>query len=222
MPVPALRQKANEFIAAELITEVHADHILQTIEQIRGAMRIVNDGAGADGADECGSGAADRSGVKLSREQLLNELADREEKMKSGAEADGVTDQFRVYEHIIGELQSNRPLRLMVQASAGLKIYYIMCFCGQLAKFFWFVKVYMTIAVLCIPSGTGKTVEGWSPATRDGLRFCRFWCVVSRIWLPVRLLELSANNGLLMALTRQEESTRGFQILSLWLHCVMC
>jgi hypothetical protein len=40
--------------------------------------------------------------------------------------------------------------------------------------------------------------------------------------LPVRLLELSANNGLLMALTRQEESTRGFQILSLWLHCVMC
>lgn len=107
VPVPALRQKANEFIAAELITEVHADHILQTIEQIRGAMRIVNDGAGADGADECGSGAADRSGVKLSREQLLNELADREEKMKSGAEADGVTDQFRVYEHIIGELQSS-------------------------------------------------------------------------------------------------------------------
>ena len=83
-----------------------ANQILQTIEQIRGATRIVNDGAGADGADEGGSGAADRSGVKLSREQLLSELADREEKMISGAEADGVTDQFRVYEHIIGELQS--------------------------------------------------------------------------------------------------------------------
>ena len=121
VPVPVLRQKANEFIAANLITEVHADQILQTIEQIRGAMRIVNDGAGADGADEGGSGAG-RGAVKLSREQLLNELADREEKMKSGAEADGVTDQFRVYEHIIGELQWNRPLRLMVQASAGFHI----------------------------------------------------------------------------------------------------
>lgn len=122
MPGPALQQKANEFIAANLITDVLSDQIMQTIEQMRGATRIVNDGTGADGADDGGSGAADRSGVKLSREQLLNELADREEKMKSGAEADGVTDQFRVYEHIIGELQWNRPLRLMVQASAGFHI----------------------------------------------------------------------------------------------------
>jgi hypothetical protein len=121
VPIKALRQKAEEFIAARLITNEHSDYILQTIEQFRGATRIVNDAFAAGGGndDEGGGGAPDRSGVRLSREQLLKELADREEKMRSGADDDGMTDQFRVYEHIIQELQSSRPLRIMVQASAG-------------------------------------------------------------------------------------------------------
>ena len=80
-----------------MITDELAEHILQTIEQLRGATRIVNEGfagGGDDGAEDGGDGAPDRSGVRLSREQLLRELADREEKMQSGAEADGVTDQY--------------------------------------------------------------------------------------------------------------------------------
>jgi len=92
----ALRSKAGEFITAGLITNEHSDTILQTIEQFRGATRIVNDGflAAAD-ANDGRDGAPDRSGVRLTREQLLKELADREQKLQAGG--DGVTDQWRVY-----------------------------------------------------------------------------------------------------------------------------
>ena len=96
MPLHALRSKAEEFIAAGLITDEHSNTIMQTIEQFRGATRIVNDGfvLAAD-ADDGGDGAPDRSGVRLTREQLLKELADREEKLQAGG--DGATDQWRVY-----------------------------------------------------------------------------------------------------------------------------
>ena len=50
---------------------------------------------------------------------MLAELADREEKMRSGAPDGEETDQMRVYKFIIERLNSDRPLRLMVQASAG-------------------------------------------------------------------------------------------------------
>jgi hypothetical protein len=120
VPIKVLRQKADDFKAACLISNEHSENILQTIEQFRGATRIVNDAFAAGGNDDEGGGSApDRSGTRLSREQLLKELADREEKMRSGADDDGTTDQIRVYEHIIQELQSSRPLRIMVQASAG-------------------------------------------------------------------------------------------------------
>ena len=122
VPVVVLRQKAEEFIAAGLITNELSDQVLMTIEQIRGATRIVNDAYGGiadDVAADGGENAPERSGGRLSREQLQKELADREEKLQAGGE-DGMTDQYRVYQHIIQELESNRPLRLMVQASAGL------------------------------------------------------------------------------------------------------
>ena len=38
--------------------------------------------------------------------------------MREGASADAETDQYRVYQYIIGELESGNYLRLMVQASA--------------------------------------------------------------------------------------------------------
>ena len=148
--MPVLRQKAEEFIEARLITDTLADQIIQTIEQMRGASRLINEvGDGDAGAQEPSDGTAqDRAGVRLSRDQLFKELADREEKLQSSSE-DGITDQYpslrnevlflvvyacpwfgqalilqrlryRVYQYIIGELQSDRPLRLMVQASAGL------------------------------------------------------------------------------------------------------
>ena len=98
VPLHALWSKAEEFIAARLITSDHANHILLTIEQFRGANRIVNDGfmVGADGEDG-GNGAPEHSGFRLTREQLLKELADRETKLQAGGGGDGVTDQWRVY-----------------------------------------------------------------------------------------------------------------------------
>ena len=97
VPVPVLRQRAEEFIAARLITDVLADQIIQTIEQMRGSNRLINEVGDADGAHDPSDGAApDRSGVRLSREQLVKELADREEKLQSSTE-DGVTDQYRCH-----------------------------------------------------------------------------------------------------------------------------
>ena len=52
-------------------------------------------------------------------ESRIRELEDREAKLRSGADPGGVTDQWRVYEYITNGLASDRPLRLMVQASAG-------------------------------------------------------------------------------------------------------
>ena len=127
-----------------MINDTLADQIIQTIEQMRGASRLINEIGGGDAGEQDDGGAPDRAGVRLSRDQLVKELADREEKLQSSSD-DGVTDQYRcqqtnaslfqlvvciaiqflwccwyrVYQYIIGELQSNRPLRLMVQASAG-------------------------------------------------------------------------------------------------------
>ena len=94
LPTPALRQKAIEYIDARLITDSLAEQTIQTIEQMRGSSRIINEVADGDGTQDPDDGAApDRSGVRLTREQLLKELADREEKLQSTTD-DGVTDQY--------------------------------------------------------------------------------------------------------------------------------
>ena len=46
-------------------------------------------------------------------------LTDREEKMRAGRVGDGITDQWRVYQSIVGALERKEYLRMMVQASAG-------------------------------------------------------------------------------------------------------
>lgn len=162
VPVPVLRQKAEEFIADGLISNEHADHILQTIEQFRGATRIVNAdfvGGGGGNVENDGDGAPDRSGVRLSREQLFKELADREEKMQSGAEAGGVTDQFRVYQHIVNQLQSSLPLRLMVQASAGIHTY--CAFARSCEPVGLNICVAACVSCVVLPSLTNHLLRNW-------------------------------------------------------------
>ena len=56
--------------------------------------------------------------TRLSPEQLGALLEKRIEMMKQSLDG-GVTDQYRVYAHIIERLQGDQPLRVMVQASAG-------------------------------------------------------------------------------------------------------
>jgi hypothetical protein len=50
---------------------------------------------------------------------MAAELEDREAKLRSGGTDGQETDQWRTYQFIVTELASDRPLRLMIQASAG-------------------------------------------------------------------------------------------------------
>ena len=56
--------------------------------------------------------------TRLSHAEMAAELQRREELLKGGGSS-GVTDQWRVYTHIVNSLRLGSPLRLMVQASAG-------------------------------------------------------------------------------------------------------
>ena len=54
----------------------------------------------------------------MTRGEIEEELEKRIAMMREGASVDAETDQYRVYKHIIGVLESGNYLRLMVQASA--------------------------------------------------------------------------------------------------------
>ena len=83
------------------------------IEQERACIRSVNEvGSDEDSVEE----RTDFS-RRLSMAEMEKELEKREALMKAGGE--GVTDQWRVYSHIIDSIRLGEPLRLMVQASAG-------------------------------------------------------------------------------------------------------
>ena len=73
---------------------------------------------GADGTDGLISEARGRSSGRLNQEQLATLLADRETKLQT-REIEGIADQWRVYCHIVEALSSDKPAKLMVQASAG-------------------------------------------------------------------------------------------------------
>ena len=55
---------------------------------------------------------------RLSGAQLRAELAKIEKLLQAG-NGDGVSDQWRIYQYIVEKLAADKPLRLMVQASAG-------------------------------------------------------------------------------------------------------
>ena len=120
-PLHVLQQKAEEYVLQGHIERERTEYILLTIEAERGHReRVVNDMDVGDGV--AGQGGTTDRGVgrdRLTRVQMIAELKDREEKMRSGAPDGGDTDQMRVYKFIIERLGSDRPLRLMVQASAG-------------------------------------------------------------------------------------------------------
>ena len=76
--------------------------------------RIANE---PDAVDD-DSAAREKVSGRLTRAEIEEELAKRVAMMREGASAVGETDQYRVYQYIIGELESGNFLRLMVQASA--------------------------------------------------------------------------------------------------------
>jgi len=117
VPTEVLREKAKEYVETNLLSKDKADIMMRVIEQERDCLRTVNE-AGSD--DERTEQREDAS-RRLSLAEMAKELEKREALMKTGSSE--VTDQWRVYTHIINSLLLGAPLRLMVQASAGTGSY---------------------------------------------------------------------------------------------------
>ena len=123
VPIHALKEKAKLYVDQGLIRQEMAERVIRVIESERGDSFYVNDVQPAD-AQDAAAGGGDSLSTRLSPEQMQALLAKRVEMMKQGQvrdEGNGavVTDQFRVYSYIVSALEQGRPLRLMVQASAG-------------------------------------------------------------------------------------------------------
>ena len=112
LPLPVLNLKADEYVAEGLLSSSKARHMMLVIEQERNCVRTVN-----EVSDDETSAARESVSTRLSHAEMAAELQRREELMKSGSTE--VTDQWRVYTHIVHALRLGSPLRLMVQASAG-------------------------------------------------------------------------------------------------------
>ena len=119
LPDEILQEKAQQYVDEELISRKKADDILEIIRCERGQGATTNDLAGGDG-DAAGASGGGGS-RKLSRAEMVELLAKREAQMRDGGTDEHPTDQWRCYSYIIGKLASDdgRPLRLMIQASAG-------------------------------------------------------------------------------------------------------
>ena len=123
VPLQALKEKAKLYVDQGLIRQEMAERVIRVIESERGDSFYVNDVQPAD-AQDAAAGGGDSLSTRLSPEQMQALLAKRVEMMKQGQvrdEGNGavVTDQYRVFSEIVAGLEQGRPLRLMVQASAG-------------------------------------------------------------------------------------------------------
>ena len=125
LPTAVLKQRAQEYVNSNLLTQDLAERVVRVIESERaGDSTYINDVQGAV-AEPVVAGAESNLTTRLSDEQMRTLLETRVAMMQRGAvredggQDEGVTDQFRVYNFIINALQSGQFLRLMVQASAG-------------------------------------------------------------------------------------------------------
>ena len=113
MPIHALKEKTDQFIAAGDLSFAMGEAIIKTIEDERGKQRLVNQ---ADGNEE----EQGRLSNSLNDDELQAELDKRIAMMRSGGPDGEQTDQSRVFDYIISVFESGTSwLRLMVQASAG-------------------------------------------------------------------------------------------------------
>ena len=112
LPVEVLRRKADAYVEEGLLSLEKANTVMSVIEQERSIARTIN-----EISDDEAPAERDAMTTRLSHAEMAAELHRREELLKAGSA--GITDQWRVYTHIVNALQLGPPLRLMVQASAG-------------------------------------------------------------------------------------------------------
>ena len=113
LPTHVLHEKADEYVAANLLTSEKARNMMRVIEQERECIRTVNE----VGSDDEQPEQRENVSRRLSMAEMAKELEKREGLMQAGQSA--VTDQWRVYSDIVRALSRGQYLRLMVQASAG-------------------------------------------------------------------------------------------------------
>jgi len=118
LPTETLREKADEYVAAGLLTLERGKAIVRVIEQERDVRTMANEMPPEEASGAAGAPRA-RNASRLSRADLAAELKRREDLMRTGGENGEETDQWRVYAHILGAMSTGTYLRLMVQASAG-------------------------------------------------------------------------------------------------------
>ena len=102
------------YVSNGLLNRDRMNAIMATIREMRGRNLYMNE---VDSDAEGAKPERERASRRLSPAELVTELARRESLMQGGAT--GVTDQWRVYTHIIESITAGTPLRLLVQASAG-------------------------------------------------------------------------------------------------------
>ena len=112
LPMEVLRRKSNEYVEEGLLSPEKRRTMMSVIEQERNSVRTIN-----EISDDEAPTQRETMSTRLSQAELVAELHRREELLKAGNS--GVTDQWRVYTHIVNSLRLGSPLRLMVQASAG-------------------------------------------------------------------------------------------------------
>ena len=125
IPIEPLRKKADEYEEAGIIAPGRALLVSKLIEEERGKSRIANDPTGATEGSN-GQPDAAKASVTLGVDELAQELARREKCLQAGAPQGGVTDQWRVYCDITEQLSSGQPCRMMVQASAGTGLLFVL------------------------------------------------------------------------------------------------
>ena len=114
LPTEALKQKADEYVAAGLVVLEKAQSIIRVIEEERGESIMANAVSNEGDHDAAGGGSHGVSS-RLSPAELAAELTRREDLMRAGP-AGEETDQWRVYAYIVQKIAAGEYLRLMVQA----------------------------------------------------------------------------------------------------------
>jgi len=110
VPMEKMRERAKAYVDAGLITEDVAQRIISVILSERNYEEYLNDGSGAPEESNLST--------KLTHEQMQTLLEERVALMQQGPDGE-ITDQFRVFEHIVHCIQGGMYLRLLIQASAG-------------------------------------------------------------------------------------------------------
>ena len=116
IPTNVLEDKAAEYVSSEYLSEADKNALLAVIRAERGESGLVNDSA----LDGEGGPVNPGLGRRLTSEEIEAKLKKNIEMMKVGGEEGVETDQFRVFNYIVEQLEyGKKPLRLMIQASAG-------------------------------------------------------------------------------------------------------